>query len=101
MNRIYLLGLQILVSVVVLVLWHLASTTHLFGNPKTVSFFFADPLNVAKKIVQWFVDGSIWYHLWVTLSESILAFVFGATGGVVFGFWFARRPLVASVFDPY
>lgn len=101
MNRSLLLLLQILVAVVLLTIWHLATNTGLFGNPKTISFFFADPLKVAQRVIQWFVSGSIWYHLWITLSESILAFLLGAFGGVVFGFWFARRPLIAAVFDPY
>lgn len=101
MNRAILLSLQILVAVVILLVWHLATTTTLFGNPKTISFFFADPLKVALRVVQWFTSGSIWYHLWITLSESILAFLLGSLGGIVFGFWFARRPLVAAVFDPY
>jgi NitT/TauT family transport system permease protein len=43
----------------------------------------------------------IWKHLWITLVESILAFVIGSLGGVLIGFWFARQPLVAAVFDPY
>jgi NitT/TauT family transport system permease protein len=91
----------VLVAVVIVALWHLASSTTLFGNPKTVAFFFGDPLSVMRRIGAWIFDGSIWYHLWITLSESILAFLIGAVGGVVFGFWFARKPLVAAVFDPY
>ncbi|MDE1995330.1 MAG: ABC transporter permease [Rhizobiaceae bacterium] len=101
MKRMRLLSLQVLVAVVILVLWHLAATTSLFGNPKIMAFFFADPLKVVLRVVQWFADGSIWYHLWITLSESILAFVLGSIGGIVFGFWFARQPLLAAVFDPY
>jgi NitT/TauT family transport system permease protein len=101
MKRSYLLVLQILVAVVVLVIWQLATTTSLFGNPKTISFFFANPWKVVLKIFQWFATGSIWYHLWVTLLESVLAFVIGSAGGVLFGFWFARKPMVAAVFDPY
>jgi NitT/TauT family transport system permease protein len=31
----------------------------------------------------------------------VLAFATGALGGVVIGFWFARKPLLAAVFDPY
>ena len=31
----------------------------------------------------------------------MLAFVIGSVGGVLVGFWFARQPLVAAVFDPY
>ena len=101
MNRAALISLQVLVAVVIVVLWHLASTTTLFGNPKTVAFFFGDPVSVMRRIGEWVFEGSIWYHLWITLSESILAFLLGAAGGVLFGFWFARKPLLAAVFDPY
>ena len=31
----------------------------------------------------------------------MLAFVIGSVAGVLVGFWFARQPLVAAVFDPY
>ncbi len=40
-------------------------------------------------------------HVWITLVESVLAFVFGSVAGILVGFWFARQPLVAAVFDPY
>ncbi|WP_337267416.1 ABC transporter permease [Oryzifoliimicrobium ureilyticus] len=101
MRRAQILTLQTAVAAIGLLLWHLASSTHVFGNPKIVAFFFANPLAVGQKIVQWFASGTIWYHLWITLTEALLAFVFGALGGVLFGFWFARKPLVAAVFDPY
>ncbi|QND46305.1 ABC transporter permease (plasmid) [Rhizobium lusitanum] len=101
MTRTKLLACQLLVAIVIIGAWYLATATHVFGNPRTAAFFFADPLKVAARIVKWFADGSIWYHLWVTLSESLLAFFIGAIGGVAFGFWFARRPVVAAIFDPY
>lgn len=101
MNRLTLISLQVLVAVVTLVFWHIASTTTLIGNPKIISFFFAEPLAVGKRMVQWFTEGSIWYHLGITLTEAALAFIIGSLGGVIIGFWFARKPLLAAVFDPY
>jgi len=101
MKRSLLIALQVSVALVVVVLWHLASTTTLFGDPKTIAFFFANPVGVATRIWTWFSGGTIWYHLGITLTESALAFLIGSLGGVVFGFWFARKPLLAAVFDPY
>src|SRR5262249_6161593 len=57
--------------------------------------------DVAMRVIKWFVDGSIWKHLWITLAESMLAFAIGSIGGVLIGFWFARKPTIAAVFDPY
>jgi NitT/TauT family transport system permease protein len=96
-----LLAAQCLVALVLLAFWQLASTTHLVGDPNSISFFFSTPPAVARQIWAWFAGGTIWHHLAITLLESALAFVIGSLGGIVFGFWFARKPRVAAVFDPY
>lgn len=101
MNRVTLTTLQIGVAVVLVVAWHLAATTHIVGDPDQVSFFFSTPLDVAEQIWTWFSSGSIWYNLWITLLESVLSFVIGAAAALVLGFWFARKPMLAAVFDPY
>jgi NitT/TauT family transport system permease protein len=101
MPRMTLLILQILVAVVTLGLWHVLTSPEIFANPPLPPFFFSTPLDVAGRIVKWFSDGTIWRHLWVTLVEALLAFAIGSIAGVLIGFWFARKPLVAAVFDPY
>src|SRR6185437_5657124 len=82
-------------------LWYVLSSYPIFGHVLLPPFFFSNPVDVAVQIVDWFATGVIWKHLWVTLLESILAFVLGSIGGVLVGFWFARQPRTAAVFDPY
>jgi sulfonate transport system permease protein len=101
LSRISLLVSQVLVAVVGVALWHVLTTYPIFGKLLLPPFFFSNPVDVAKQIVSWFASGVIWKHLWVTLIESILAFVIGSIGGVLVGFWFARQPRTAAVFDPY
>ncbi|MDX3966738.1 MAG: ABC transporter permease [Bradyrhizobium sp.] len=101
MSRVTLLALQILVAIVCLALWQLLATVPVFGKILLPPFFFSNPVDVFSQIVKWFSSGVIWKHLGITLAESILAFVIGSLGGVLVGFWFARQPLVAAVFDPY
>ena len=101
MLQIRLTALQILVAIVAVALWHVLTTYPVFGKILLPPFFFSNPVDVAKQIYVWFATGVIWKHLWVTLSESILAFVIGSIGGVLVGFWFARQPRTAAVFDPY
>src|SRR6201990_2471666 len=100
-SRSRLLALQLLVAVVAVLLWQVLTTVPIGGVKLLPPFFFSTPIDVAGRIVKWFVEGSIWRHLWITLVESVLAFVIGSIGGVLVGFWFARKPLVAAVFDPY
>ena len=101
MSRVPLLALQILVAVVCIGAWYVFSTYPVAGHMLLPPFFFSNPVDVAKQVVDWFATGVIWKHLWVTLEESILAFVIGSIGGVAVGFWFARQPRTAAVFDPY
>ena len=101
MSRAMLLALQVLVAIVCIALWQLLSSVPVLGKILLPPFFFSNPIDVFDQIVKWFVSGVIWKHLWITLVESILAFVIGSLGGVLIGFWFARQPLVAAVFDPY
>jgi NitT/TauT family transport system permease protein len=101
MSRLTLLSLQILVAIVCFGAWYVFSTYPIAGHVLLPPFFFSNPVDVAQQIVAWFASGVIWKHLWVTLEESMLAFVIGSIGGIVVGFWFARQPRTASVFDPY
>ena len=101
MRRLTLISLQLLVAVILIVLWHLLTTIPVGGKPLVPVFFFSTPLDVAARIVKWFAEGTIWRHLWITLAEAMLAFAIGSFFGVLVGFWFARQPIIAAIFDPY
>ncbi|WP_029004504.1 ABC transporter permease [Azorhizobium doebereinerae] len=107
-SRPALLLFQVLVAVVLIGIWHFGSTVRIpagYLSAKAVypldPFFFSTPIAVFERTWRDFATGVIWYHLGITLLETALAFAIGAAGGVVVGFWFARRQLVAAVFDPY
>ncbi len=100
-SRIKLLSLQLFVAAITLALWQLFATVPVFGITLLPPFFFSNPVEVAKRVYELFAGGTVWIHLWVTLEESILAFVLGSGMGVLVGFWFARQPLVAAIFHPY
>ena len=101
MSRLRLLALQLLVAIVALALWQFFATVPVFGKLWLPPFFFSNPIDVGTQVVAWFARGVIWKHLLITLWESILAFAIGSAAGAMVGFWFARQPLVAAVFDPY
>jgi len=87
---------QLLVLVVILGVWHLATRS------EQVAFFFGEPLAVAQRIWNWFiVERDIYLHLGVTLIETVLAFVIGTVAGLGVGLWLALSPLTSAIFDPY
>ncbi|HEY7383705.1 MAG TPA: ABC transporter permease [Beijerinckiaceae bacterium] len=101
MSRARLIGWQVGVGIAMLALWHVLTVYPVIGEPKKIQFFFSTPLDVLARVVREFASGDIWHHLWITSLETILAFAFGAAGGILFGFLFARREMLAAVFDPY
>jgi NitT/TauT family transport system permease protein len=107
MGGIKLFVLRACVAVVALGFWHIFSTVSLGvsanGKPFYLlpQFFFSTPVAVFGRVFTMFAEGDVYRHLWITLIETLLAFVIGASLGILIGFWFARRPLVSAVFDPY
>jgi NitT/TauT family transport system permease protein len=106
---------QLLVLVVVLAVWHVATR-----NPQT-AFFFGEPIKVAQRIWDWFTVGSgslevgigdttfftmtfpaeIYSHLLITLTETVLAFIIGTAFGLAVGLWLALSPIASAILDPY
>ena len=101
MARVRLIGLQVIVGLLAIALWQIGTTVPVGGDYLLPPFFFSTPMDVAARVVKWFVEGTVWRHLWITLYEAMMAFIIGSAAGVVIGFWFARQPMVAAVLDPY
>lgn len=60
MKRAKLLILQALVMVVFLAVWHLVTTTSLFGDVKTTQFFFSTPGAVLSRTWTQLTGGEIY-----------------------------------------
>ncbi len=59
------------------------------------------PTAVARALVQNLLDGFLWPHLWVTLSEILLGFIGGSALGIGLGSLVALAPLAQRVLNPY
>ncbi len=105
-GRLRLRAFQVLLLVLLLVIWHVLTSPTLlppiyFTEANQAAFFFGEPVKVFARLWQWFVSGEIYEHLWVTLVETLLAFLIGTVSGVVIGLWLALSPTAAAVLDPY
>ena len=95
-NRFVLRFWQVMLLVIVLLIWHVAT------QDRNIAFFFGRPIEVAKVIWRWFVvDANIYHHLGITLSETLLAFVIGTVFGLLFGLWLGLSPGASALLDPY
>jgi NitT/TauT family transport system permease protein len=97
---------QALLLVAVFAVWHVGTSPTLlppiyFNDPHRAAFFFGEPLKVLGRIWDWFVGGDIYRHLWITLLETMLAFVIGTVLGLAVGLWLALSPFASALLDPY
>jgi NitT/TauT family transport system permease protein len=98
---------QIGVLVALFLAWHVLAAPGLvpplfFDSENDAKFFFGEPLKILARIWTWFVvDRDIYQHLWVTLLETVLAFLIGTVSGLVMGMWLALSPVAAAILDPY
>lgn len=73
-----------------------------FENDSQAAFFFGEPDIIFVRIWEWFVtQADIYMHLWVTMVETVLAFVIGTITGGAVGMWLALTPFAAAVADPF
>ena len=70
-------------------------------NPNRASFFFGEPVKFFQVIWEWFSGGTIYQHLWVTLQETVLAYVIGSVLGLAVGLWLGLSPMASAIMDPY
>jgi NitT/TauT family transport system permease protein len=87
---------QVVLGVTALTFWQTLVSLKLLD-----AFFVSRPSDIAQRIGQWILTGSLWGHLAVTLEESVLGLLVGAAMGISLGFSLGRSPMLASILDPY
>ena len=98
---------QVLVLVAVFGFWYVMTKPGLippifFENDRQAAFFFGEPVAIFARIWDWFIaERDIYAHLWVTLLETVLAFLIGTAAGLAVGMWLALSPVAAAILDPY
>jgi NitT/TauT family transport system permease protein len=68
-------------------------------------FFYSLPSAIVARMVEWTIEGTsegpLWYHLWVTMEESLIGFFTGSIAGVLIGIALGRNRMAADVFSVY
>ncbi|HXE22268.1 MAG TPA: ABC transporter permease [Rhodoferax sp.] len=82
-------------AVVLLALWQLLS------GRVIKPFWISSPLAIADQLGVWIAGGELWLHVEVTLTETVLGFVFGAIAGIAVGLALGLNRRLAAVLDPF
>ena len=80
--------------------WELGSRTGVIDK-----FYYGQPSGIYDQLHTWIVHGTaqgpLWKQVAVTMEETVLGFLAGVFGGVVFGIILGTNRLLADIFSPY
>lgn len=88
-------GARLAVLAILLGIWAALSGTVL--DPQ----FFGSPEGVARSLIDWSLDGTLWRNSWITIQEVVLGFVLGAAAGAILAYLIAAIRPLWDVLIPY
>lgn len=95
-ERRLVIAAQLLLIIVFLALWEVAPRLH-WVNPMLTSY----PSAIWRSFLVLLEEGSIWNHILVTLTETVVSFVLSMALGTVIAIGLWLWPLAARVLDPF
>lgn len=87
---------QVMIVILILVGWELLSRYNII-NP----FIFSSPSKVVKTIYGLYVDGNLINHIWVTVYETLIAFVIGLFISLVISIVLYLYNKIYKIVDPF
>lgn len=87
---------QVMIVILILVGWELLSRYNII-NP----FIFSSPTKVVKTIYGLYVDGNLFNHIWVTVYETLIAFVIGLFISLVISIVLYLYNKIYKIVDPF
>ena len=94
-ERLIVLAWRAGITIVGLALWEFAS------GRLIKPFWISSPSAIWTQLVDWIVTGELWLHVQITLTETLLGFVFGAVSGIAVGLALGLNKRLAAVLDPF
>lgn len=87
---------RILILVAIIGLWELLTATNVLD-----AFFISSPSRMIKQFAIFFSTGEMWYHIGITLYETILGFIIATALGTFIAIllWWSEK--LRKVLDPY
>ena len=94
-ERLVVMAWRVGITVVGLALWEAAS------GRLIKPFWISSPSAIWTQLADWIATGELWLHVEITLTETILGFVFGAVSGIGVGLALGLNKRLAAVLDPF
>ncbi len=87
---------QVVLLLIVIAFWELATQLR-WIDP----FIFSSPTRVMQTLASLHNDGNLYYHIWITLYETVAGFILGTIIGTAIAVFLWWSDFLAEVLDPY
>jgi len=95
-NKIKVVFIQVFILIGILLLWEVLAYKEVIN-----SFITSCPSKVVNNIISLFVNDNLLYHIWVTASETLIAFFITLVVSLIFSLLIYRFKTFDKVIDPY
>lgn len=95
-RKIIILSTQIGILVMFLAVWELAAQLHWID-----SFLMSCPSRIWNTLADLYSSGELFYHIWVSLYETLLGFAIGTVAGTAIAVLLWWSKFLRSVLEPY
>lgn len=96
LNKSLILFIQVLIIIVFFGTWEYLSNHNIIN-----SFIFSSPTKVMNTIYQLYLGGDLFYHIWVTVYETLIAFCIGLVLSIGISILLYLSNRLYKVLDPF
>lgn len=94
--RLKVLGTQIFILISAVILWEVAGRLGWID-----SFITSQPTRIWKSLINLHNEGTLYYHIAITVAETVIGFVSGTILGTLVAIYLWWSDFAAEVLDPY
>lgn len=95
-NKIKILLIQLFILFAFIILWEFLAKREIIN-----AFITSSPSRIAKTIYELFINGDLLYHIWVTLSETLIAFFITLFISLLISIFIYKSDFFSKIIDPY
>lgn len=94
--KAFITCMRFFILIFILFIWEIAARFHLIDD-----FIFSSPTRICKVMLQMMTDQSLFYHLGITIGETLLSFILALILGTLVAMllWWCRS--AADILEPY
>lgn len=95
-KKILILVSQISLFLSLIMLWQILADKKIIN-----SFITSSPKEIYNTIIKLYNSNDLFYHIWVTIKETIIAFILTTGGSFIIAILLYNNEIIAKIIDPY